>query len=235
MEEVQNSLKVFQERADQEGKSKVRQCLEKISSAVLYYHGPLDVLAQQHPEYLSLVWGMLKFILMVSSSMRKRVMRCTQKIPQVIANNAEIVSELTKAMVDIAEVLPRAKLNAELYQTHHIKAAISALYARILLFFRQLISWYNLPRARKLASVIFKPFKLELKNAVDEVKRCAMVLDAAANVAHKAETRSMHVSVQELFLELKTMRTRFDSLDRKLDMAICKSHLRRISFAMSLS
>lgn len=38
---------------------------------MLYYNGALDMLAQQHPEYLSLVWGTLKFILMVSVISRK--------------------------------------------------------------------------------------------------------------------------------------------------------------------
>lgn len=66
VEDVQKTLKEALDKAELEGKSKTRQRLEKLSSVVLYYNGALDMLAQQHPEYLSLVWGTLKFILMVS-------------------------------------------------------------------------------------------------------------------------------------------------------------------------
>lgn len=66
VEDVQKTLKQAQDKAQREGKSTIRQWLEKLSSVVLYYNGALDMLAQQHPEYLSLVWGTLKFIIMVS-------------------------------------------------------------------------------------------------------------------------------------------------------------------------
>lgn len=128
-------------------------------------------------------------------------------------------------MVDIAEVLPRAKLNAELYQTDHVRAAISTLYAHILLFLRHTISWFNLSRTRKIISSILNPFKLGLKTTVDEVKRCATVLDAAADSASKAEMRTMHVLMHEIFGELTNMRTRFESLSTslndRLEVAAC--------------
>lgn len=144
---------------------------------------------------------------------------------QGIANYAEIESEFAKAMADIAEVLLRVKLNAELYQTDHIKAAISALYVHILLFLRQVASWLNRSKTRKMISAIRNPFKLGLKTTVDEVKRCAMILDAAADSASKAEMRSMHVLMQAVFSELSGMQTKFDalstSLDDKLEMVTC--------------
>lgn len=39
--------------------------LEKISSRIVYYGAVLDMLAQHHPEYVSLAWGATKFVLMV--------------------------------------------------------------------------------------------------------------------------------------------------------------------------
>jgi hypothetical protein len=41
--------------------------LEKLSSRVMRYATVLDVLVQQHPEYVSLVWGSFKFLFSVSS------------------------------------------------------------------------------------------------------------------------------------------------------------------------
>jgi hypothetical protein len=43
----------------------MRQSLEKISSRIMYYGKVLDVLAQHHPEYVALVWGAVKFVLVV--------------------------------------------------------------------------------------------------------------------------------------------------------------------------
>lgn len=39
--------------------------LEAISSRVVYYGSVVDTLVQQHPEYLSLAWGAIKFVMTV--------------------------------------------------------------------------------------------------------------------------------------------------------------------------
>jgi hypothetical protein len=44
--------------------------LRSTSAFVLAYREVLDALAQHHPEYVSLAWGMLKFVLMVCSLKR---------------------------------------------------------------------------------------------------------------------------------------------------------------------
>lgn len=49
--------------------SRVRKWLRGFSSRLLYYGNVLDVLAQHHPEYVSLAWGAIKFIFTVSSPM----------------------------------------------------------------------------------------------------------------------------------------------------------------------
>jgi hypothetical protein len=46
--------------------SKVRTWLSKLSSRILYYGQIIDVLSQQHPEYVSLAWGTMKFLFVVS-------------------------------------------------------------------------------------------------------------------------------------------------------------------------
>lgn len=42
-----------------------RDILQKFSQRVVYYGNVFDTLAQRHPEYVSLAWGTLKFVLMV--------------------------------------------------------------------------------------------------------------------------------------------------------------------------
>jgi hypothetical protein len=46
-------------------KNKVQKWLRRLSARVMFYGGILDVLIQQHPEYVSLAWGAMKFIFVV--------------------------------------------------------------------------------------------------------------------------------------------------------------------------
>lgn len=47
--------------------SKVRRWLGVLSSRVMYYGQIMDVMSQHHPEYVSLAWGTMKFLFVVSS------------------------------------------------------------------------------------------------------------------------------------------------------------------------
>jgi hypothetical protein len=49
-------------------KNKVQKWLRRLSARVMYYGGILDVLSQHHPEYVSLAWGAMKFVFIVSTS-----------------------------------------------------------------------------------------------------------------------------------------------------------------------
>jgi hypothetical protein len=52
------------------GESKLRECLVSFSQRLLHYGNIMDVLIQQHPEYVSLAWGAMKFIFGVSQQPR---------------------------------------------------------------------------------------------------------------------------------------------------------------------
>ena len=60
---IVNQAKEGYERRRQKGKA--RQWLSSFSSRLLYYGGVLDILAQHHPEYVSLAWGAVKFVFIV--------------------------------------------------------------------------------------------------------------------------------------------------------------------------
>ena len=45
---------------------KTSKWLLKFSNRVIFYGNILDVVVQQHPEYVSLVWGTMKFLFVVS-------------------------------------------------------------------------------------------------------------------------------------------------------------------------
>ena len=47
--------------------SKISKWLSKFSNRVIFYGNILDVVVQQHPEYVSLAWGTMKFLFVVSN------------------------------------------------------------------------------------------------------------------------------------------------------------------------
>lgn len=47
--------------------SKIRKWLHKASEAICHYGTVLDVFVQHHPEYVSLAWGAMKLLFVVST------------------------------------------------------------------------------------------------------------------------------------------------------------------------
>lgn len=75
--DVVDAVAAAKEKYDQRTKdSKARKWLSYFSSQVTYYGQVLDVLAQHHPEYVSLAWGTMKFVFIVSASARRRCFVC---------------------------------------------------------------------------------------------------------------------------------------------------------------
>lgn len=66
--DIQSSILQAQKRYKDATRFKViRERLRKASEIMLHYGTALDVLAQHHPEYVSLAWGTVKFIFIVCS------------------------------------------------------------------------------------------------------------------------------------------------------------------------
>lgn len=56
--------------------SKVRKWLGGLSTRITYYGQIIDVLSQHHPEYVSLAWGTMKFLFVVSMNRTLEEPRC---------------------------------------------------------------------------------------------------------------------------------------------------------------
>jgi len=66
MNDVQLAIVHAQAEYEKSSKSsKVKIWLVRCSTRIIYYGNILDVLVQQSPEYVSLIWGGMKFLFMV--------------------------------------------------------------------------------------------------------------------------------------------------------------------------
>jgi hypothetical protein len=60
---VADSLAKYEAKSES---SKTRKWLQNASEMICHYGTILDVFVQHHPEYVSLVWGIMKVLFMVS-------------------------------------------------------------------------------------------------------------------------------------------------------------------------
>lgn len=63
--DVQNEIQAAKDKYETKSNGKVRKWLAKFSDGVLFYGNIMDVLVQQHPEYVSLAWGTMKLMFVV--------------------------------------------------------------------------------------------------------------------------------------------------------------------------
>ena len=65
MEDVTLALLRAKEQYEAKPMSKARKWIGILSNKLMFYAPVLDVLSQHHPEYVSLVWGAMKFLFTV--------------------------------------------------------------------------------------------------------------------------------------------------------------------------
>lgn len=154
--------------------------LEKKALAHLESTAIFDTFAQHHPEYVSLAWGAMKFLFIS------------------VLNHEELLSEISKTISNLADVLPRTELHSNLYPTTRMQEAVSLLYAKIMEFVVKAIKWCKKSKARHAISAIAHPFELKFKFIIDEITRRSRCIDELANGAVKAEIRDLHSTVLQM-------------------------------------
>jgi hypothetical protein len=65
MQDMVDSINLAQDQYLSRTNSRPRKWLARLSSRLMFYGKIMDMLAQHHPEYVSLGWGTLKFIFVV--------------------------------------------------------------------------------------------------------------------------------------------------------------------------
>ena len=119
-----------------------------------------------------------------------------------------------------------------------MKEAISRLYAHIILFFQKSVKWYSMSSAGRAFSSIFKPFELDYKDTVEEIRLCSQTINEIAGAASRAELRVVHGIIkgqykqsqqrdkrlQEMQTQLKNIQDKMDSSTTRLLQAATSEH-----------
>ena len=200
--------------------SKVSKWLSKFSNHVQLYGNIMDVLVQHHPEYVSLAWGAMKFLFVVSDHSQDH--SSGAEIPQLVLNHERMTKSLTKGLCQIADSLPQIELYTVLYPTTRMKQVVSELYALVIRFLIRARDWYQESKPMHVLHSLTRPVELRYADLVDDIEVCTRVIYRIASAAAQAEQRDMHLRMQEL------VRRQMDSnavLEEVRSLLISKSRL----------
>lgn len=151
------------------------------------------------------------------SKIRNDVLKPTCVALQGVLNHAELVSELSKALAKVGEVLPRAQIDATLYNTPWMKDAMSRLYAYILLFLQRAVKWYTMGSARRAVSSILNPYSSSFKDTIDEIKKCTESVDAIASTSGRAEIRGLTIALEGQAEKLKASDRKLNDMQARMN------------------
>ncbi|KAG9672487.1 hypothetical protein KCU99_g602, partial [Aureobasidium melanogenum] len=179
--------------------SKISGKLDEISSRIVYYGGVLDTLAQHHPEYVSLAWGAIKFVLMG------------------IIEHGELLHKFAQAFVEIGDALYLATCSALIYGTTTIEATISQLYLEIMRFLSKAVQWYTKNPIRRMLSAIANPWELKYKDSLERIRDCVAKVNNHAERASWAELRVVHDGLSKQGTKLDGVEVVVSGLQSKLD------------------
>ena len=115
-----------------------------------------------------------------------------------MVNQEELIAQLSKALAQIADALPRIEIKNLLFPTEMMKGAVATLYAYIIKFCQRAISWYTEGRLKHILTSLTRPSALRFKDLVEEIAECSRRVDNLAVTSAQAEQRDMHLLLQRV-------------------------------------
>jgi len=145
-----------------------------------------------------------------------------------------MVKNLAKSCATIAETLPRANLSLILYPTAAMREAVARLYATVMKFIANSVSWYRRSRLKHMLASITSPWSLDYQPALQEIEQHARNVDKLAQSGSQAELREAHLEIQQTRAELQATRGEIrvlatfveDKFRRLIEFASSKSSTR---------
>ena len=161
----------------------------------MYYGQIMDMLAQHHPEYVSLGWGTFKFLFVVSVEPHNHDTPSTDQA-KLVLNHEEMITELSKALYCISAVFPRIEKQLELYQTEEIKVQVERLYAEIIHFYQRALKWYESGKLKHLLGAFVNPYALRFKDFQTKINEYSREIEKLAETYAHMEIRNVNILTQ---------------------------------------
>ncbi|KAI0023502.1 hypothetical protein F4780DRAFT_51732 [Xylariomycetidae sp. FL0641] len=173
----------------------LRDGLRKFCETSLYYSNIVDVIIQQHPEWASLAWGAIKFLLTVPVEYHR--------MKEAIVGTLGSLGEKFKAVHVFVDFFPNDR----------ICEAASAVYASFAEFLHVSIRWLSANQFKRLLKSTFRPFDTSLKPILDKIDQSYASLKEQVEVSKVIRDYQAH---QEQLQGLHSLRTSAGVTDQKL-------------------
>ncbi|KAK4166271.1 hypothetical protein QBC43DRAFT_189396, partial [Cladorrhinum sp. PSN259] len=184
---VQDSFDRYAAKISNQKVVQIRKWLNRVLETLHHYANIFDVFVQHHPEYVALVWGAMKFILLS------------------IENRQSTIALISKALSQIAESLPQVELATILYPTDRMMRTVEHLYSSILNFLVRTREWCEEGSVRRLLHSITRPPELVYKDLLDQIAENSRLVDRLAVAGAQAETRRINSKLTAIAEQLQTM------------------------------
>ncbi len=129
-----------------------------------------------------------------------------------MVNHETQIKQLAKACTQIADLLPRAEITLELYQTDAVFKAVTNLYISIIEFLRHAVKWYKQGKLRHTWTAITRPWELGFRDYVEDIDLGSRRLEQLASISSQAELRATHLETSRIREELREARMQLDKL-----------------------
>ncbi|KAI1263658.1 hypothetical protein F5Y18DRAFT_123755 [Xylariaceae sp. FL1019] len=172
--------------------------LNRISKGIIHYEKVLDALAQHHAEYVSLVWGAIKFIL------------------TGIINYAELLEKFGAAFVEIGDILNDIKQDVHLHVTERILHVYSDMYSHITEFIFRAVRWYKHHGIGRAVHALISPWELKHRDLLTKIRSCANTIDSLSSSESRLEIRQINENVHGLQSDYQVLRDAMRDIQTRL-------------------
>ncbi|KAI0876600.1 hypothetical protein GGS24DRAFT_450860 [Hypoxylon argillaceum] len=179
---------------------KFKKSLRSFASRVQLYGNVLDVLVQHHPEYVSLVWGAMKFFF------------------TAVINHEKIATTLAKALTQLADTLPRVELASVLYPTEDMKTAVVQLNINILEFLSRAHTWYRENTFKRILHSITQPVELRYQDLLESMAASSGTVRLLAECSHQVECRDMHHKIDHINTSVTSLVETIGIMEQRLEV-----------------
>ncbi|KAH6691570.1 hypothetical protein F5X68DRAFT_252609 [Plectosphaerella plurivora] len=106
-----------------------------------------------------------------------------------------MVQQFSDQLAHIADTLPLAKIDVELYQTEGMRRELAGLYQHILLFLRHATKWYGASSAKRAFTALSVSSEKKFQETLENIKTCATKIDKMAAVGNRVDVRRIGTMV----------------------------------------
>lgn len=140
-------------------------------------------------------------------------------------NHEKLVHQISEQLVHIAEALPSAKIDLELYQTDGMRRELAGLYRHILLFLRQATKWYRASSAQRTLTALNVNSEKKFQETLEDIRTCAANIDNMAAVDTRVDVRRIGATVAAGFGGVETLLHRQEEMLRGMNVEVLRLRL----------